>query len=198
METQQVVERRPEAQQRARRLSPDARRASILDAATQLLAERGPTFSTLDLARAAGVSEATIFRYFPDKASLVEATREQLLGLDTLLPRLAAARDLPTLPQRLAAAAHAVNPRLERTARTLTNLEYRHPDGSDAITQLLAALTPLFDGVEAGLDAEQLAGVFLGALLGNMVLSAGGGAESVDTDRLVDVVLHGVLGHDHS
>lgn len=191
MDTQQ------ETQPRARRLSPDARRASILDAATLLLAERGPTFSTLDLARAAAVSEATIFRYFPDKASLVEATREQLLGLDTLLPRLAAARELPTLPQRLAAAAHAVNPRLERTARTLTNLEYRRPDGSDAITQLLAALTPLFDDAVDGLRAEQLAGVFLGSLLGNMVLTASGGAAAVDIDRLVDVVLHGILGqHD--
>lgn len=179
---------------RAPRLDPDARRASILDAATELFAERGPGFTTADLARAAEVSEGTIFRYFPDKASLLDATRDAALGLDDLLPQLDAARTLPTLAQRLAAAGHALSPRIERTARVLENLDtHEHPD-SDAVAGLLAALAPLFgDDLVSGVEAEQLAGVFLGSMLANTVLCRKAGVASIDIDRLVDLVLHGIV-----
>jgi AcrR family transcriptional regulator len=178
---------------RASRLDPDARRASILDAATELFAERGPGFTTADLARAAQVSEGTIFRYFPDKASLLDATRDAALGLDALLPQLEAARDLPTLAQRLVAAGHAMSPRIERTARVLENMEAHEHPGADAIGGLLAALAPLFgDDLVPGVDAEQLAGVFLGTMLANTVLCRKAGVGSIDIDRLVDLVLHGI------
>jgi AcrR family transcriptional regulator len=174
-------------------LDPDARRASILEAATELFAERGPGFTTADLARAAEVSEGTIFRYFPDKASLLEATRDAALDLDALLPQLDAARTLPTLAQRLVAAGHALSPRIERTARVLENMDtHEHPD-SDAVAGLLAALAPLFgDDLVPGVESEQLAGVFLGSMLANTVLCSKAGVDGIDIDRLVDLVLHGI------
>lgn len=178
---------------RASRLDPDARRASILEAATELFAERGPGFTTADLARAAEVSEGTIFRYFPDKASLLEATRDAALDLDALLPQLDAARTLPTLAQRLVAAGHALSPRIERTARVLENMDtHEHPD-KDAVAGLLAALAPLFgDDLVPGVESEQLAGVFLGSMLANTVLCSKAGVDGIDIDRLVDLVLHGI------
>ena len=83
MATQQL---RPQAT----RLRPDERRAALLDAAKQLFIERGPDFTPADLAGAAGVSEGTIFRYFPDKAALLSAVKDAALDLEAL-----AARSLP-------------------------------------------------------------------------------------------------------
>ncbi len=180
---------------RATRLDPDARRASILEAATELFAERGPAFTTADLARAAEVSEGTIFRYFPDKAALLDATRDAALGLDTLIPQLRAAGELPTLAQRLAAAGHALSPRLERTGRVLENLEHHEHPAGDVLRDLLAAMAPLFaDEVVSGVEAEQLAGVFLGTMLANTLLCTKAGLDAIDIDRLVDLVLHGISG----
>lgn len=53
-----------------RRLDPAARREQLLDAAARCFADHGPGVSTRDIARAAGVSEALLFHYFPDKESL--------------------------------------------------------------------------------------------------------------------------------
>jgi AcrR family transcriptional regulator len=189
-----VVTQQP-ARIRAPRLDPDARRASILDAATELFAERGQGFTTADLARAAGVSEGTIFRYFPDKAALLDATRDAALGLETLIPQIQAACALPTLTQRLVAAGHALSPRLERTGRVLENLEHHEHPGGDVLRDLLSAMAPLFaDEVVSGVEAEQLAGVFLGTMLANTLLCTKAGLDAIDIDRLVDLVLHGISG----
>lgn len=51
----------------------DRVRAGILEAATDLVAERGSDVSMAALADAAGVGRATLYRYFPTRESLVEA-----------------------------------------------------------------------------------------------------------------------------
>ncbi len=54
-----------------KRMPAAARRQVILESAMQLFAKKGfHGTTTADLARAAGVSEALIFRFFPDKESL--------------------------------------------------------------------------------------------------------------------------------
>ena len=51
-----------------------ARRAALLATATRAFAERGYEASSVnDVARDAGVSVGTLFKYFPDKAALLEA-----------------------------------------------------------------------------------------------------------------------------
>ena len=179
---------------RATRLSPDERRAALLDAATRLFAERGPDFTTADLAAEAGVSEGTIFRYFPDKAALVTATRDAAMDLASLRPQLEVAAGLPTLPQRLLAAARALQPRIEQMARVVEHMDHHHHAGEDeSLQQLLEQLAPLFDDcAEVTASAEQLATLFLGTLLANTVLAGKGGTEPLDVDRNVDLFLHGV------
>lgn len=54
----------------SRRLPPDQRRAQLLDAAAASFAAHGPGVSTRSIAAAAGVSEALLFHYFPDKETL--------------------------------------------------------------------------------------------------------------------------------
>ena len=77
MATQQLRPRPP-------RLRPYGRRGALLDAAKRLFSERGPDFTTADLAGAAGGSEGTSFRYFPDKAALLSAVKDAALDLEAL------------------------------------------------------------------------------------------------------------------
>lgn len=58
----------------APRLDSAARRRTILDAALPLFAQKGfAATTTKEIAQAAGVSEALIFKHFPSKTSLYEA-----------------------------------------------------------------------------------------------------------------------------
>lgn len=59
----------------ARRPRADAERnrRRVLDAATRVFAEHGPSATLGDVARAAGVGVGTIYRKFPDKQALLDA-----------------------------------------------------------------------------------------------------------------------------
>src|SRR5271156_655534 len=61
---------------RQHRLAAQDRRQSIVNAAREVFAEKGfHGTTTRDLAKAAGVSEALLYRHFPSKESLYEAMR---------------------------------------------------------------------------------------------------------------------------
>jgi AcrR family transcriptional regulator len=57
-------------------MPPAERRAAIIDATLPLLLEHGLAVTTRHIAEAAGIAEGTIFRVFPDKDTLVQATVE--------------------------------------------------------------------------------------------------------------------------
>jgi AcrR family transcriptional regulator len=61
-------------------MSPDERRKAILDALIPLLLERGGDVTTKEIAQAAGIAEGTIFRVFPDKATLLFAAAEEAIN----------------------------------------------------------------------------------------------------------------------
>lgn len=68
-------------------------RTSILDALTSLLADRAvDEVTTKQLARAAGVSERTVYRHFPDRIALVEGLTERFAE---------ATEPMPAVPERL-------------------------------------------------------------------------------------------------
>jgi len=166
-----------------------------------MFVERGPGFTTADLASAAGVSEGTIFRYFPDKVSLVAAAREGALGLDTLLPALAEAAESDDLEGRLIAAGHVLTERIAQMARIMEQTNeahgHSHRHDSDLIAALLAALLPLFAGVESSAgevaaSPEQLANVFLGMLVSNTLFCEKTGTPPLAVDRLVHLLVNGI------
>jgi AcrR family transcriptional regulator len=79
----------------ARRVSADERRSHLIDAAMALFARKGFSGTTTrEIARAAGVNEAIIFRFFPHKDDLYAAILEHKSGearTDALVGELRAA-----------------------------------------------------------------------------------------------------------
>ena len=65
-------------------MSKDARNArtaaAILDAAAQAFAEHGRSANMAEFAAAAGVSRATLYRYYPDREALLEALAAHALA----------------------------------------------------------------------------------------------------------------------
>ena len=84
------TETMPESRTRAKPLSPDDRRAAIIDAVTPLLIEHGRYITTKQIADAAGIAEGTIFRAFPDKEAIIEAAVEKFLDPTATNARLRA------------------------------------------------------------------------------------------------------------
>ena len=59
----------------------DRTAGAILDAAAHVLSEQGSSSSSMaDVAEAAGVSRATLYRYYPDRESLLHALAAQALA----------------------------------------------------------------------------------------------------------------------
>jgi len=65
-------------------MSKDARNArtmaAILDAAAHALSEHGRSANMANVAEAAGISRATLYRYYPDRDALLEALSVQALA----------------------------------------------------------------------------------------------------------------------
>jgi AcrR family transcriptional regulator len=79
-------------------------RELILDAVTSLLGDRrADEVTTRDIAAAAGVSERTVYRHFPDRDALLEALTQRLPELDGTRPSFAAGglEDLAATGRRL-------------------------------------------------------------------------------------------------
>lgn len=72
------------------------RRRQILDAARVLFAERGfHATTTRDLAAAADINDALLYRYFPDKQAILRALVDEAITVLRALPRLPDQAPLP-------------------------------------------------------------------------------------------------------
>ncbi|MEJ8649822.1 helix-turn-helix domain-containing protein [Streptomyces sp. MS1.AVA.3] len=86
----------------------------IVAVALPLVAEYGAAVTTSQIARAAGIGEATIFRAFKDKDELLDACVAEAVGTDHVLRELASVSLDEPLAVRLTEAAEALRAHLER------------------------------------------------------------------------------------
>lgn len=86
--------RSPAGARRARRGDAERNRAALLAVARRVFEERGPAASLDEIARRAGLANATLYRHFPTRADLIVAAyAEEVTELSTLSARLLDDRD---------------------------------------------------------------------------------------------------------
>ncbi|MBE1536318.1 TetR/AcrR family transcriptional regulator [Actinomadura algeriensis] len=118
-------------------------RARILDAAASVLAEHGERAGMTDIARAAGVTAATLHRHFPDREALLRSLYETAFA--DLGERLAAAR-LDTVPteEAIARMTRATIAAISRY-RALGLLDQGPEDARRVDPRLVAPLREVFE-----------------------------------------------------
>ncbi|MEO3876545.1 helix-turn-helix domain-containing protein [Nonomuraea sp. B12E4] len=157
--------------------------AGILDIAATVFAEHGEAASMTDIAKAAGVGRATLYRYFPSREALVQALYQTAVG--DLFDKIDDA-DLDAVPVKEALA------RLTRAAVTMIS-KYRAlavlDSRMDGLEEVNGRLGPTFQGVfdrgaadgtfRTDLPASTLMSAYVGLLrgIGNLVIQGQMGVE---------------------
>lgn len=180
----------------------------IVAAALPLLAEYGATVTTSQIARAAGIGEATIFRAFTDKEELLGACMAEAVRPDHAVREIASIPLDQPLTARLVEAAEALSAHLARMgalAGALHSSGHRRrprtdddtarsapPDREKSMAAIRAAVADLFEpGTDTlRVEAEEAAAIFLGLLFTRPRADETGGLSS---ERLVEVFLNGAL-----
>jgi AcrR family transcriptional regulator len=186
---------------RAPAMSPEQRRAMIIQTAIPLIAEYGAAVTTAKIARAAGIGEGTIFRVFADKDELLQACMAEALSPEHAVRELDAIDVSQPLPDRLAEAAEALQAHMDRLGAIIGSLGHRggkHPGtvrgaGRDeSTTRIRAALAELLEPDSAALrrPPEQIAALFIGLLFTQPRTE---GEPDLTPQELVEVFLHGAL-----
>lgn len=189
---------------RAPGMSPEQRRAMIMQTAIPLIAEYGAAVTTAKVARAAGIGEGTIFRVFADKDELLQACLAEALSPEHAVRELGAIEVSQPLPDRLAEAAEALQAHLDRMGAIAGSLQAsghrggKHPGTvrgaglDESTTRIRAALAELLESDKAALrrPPEQIAALFFGLLFTQPRTED---APELTTQELVEVFLHGAL-----
>lgn len=183
----------------------------IIAAALPLVAEFGAAVTTSQIARAAGIGEATIFRAFRDKEELMDACLAEAVRPDHAVTEIASIPLDQPLADRLVEATEALSAHLERMGATIgalhasghrrrerpmpgTHEAERGVSRDASITAIREAVADLFepDRDSLRLPAEQAAAIFLGLLF---MRPRSGASPDLSTEDLVRVFLHGALAN---
>jgi AcrR family transcriptional regulator len=176
-------------------LAPDARRAAIIEATLPLLAEHGPAATSAQIAKAAGISQGTIFHVFEDKQHLIDAAVRHLMDIEPLLADIEALRDEPSLRRRLAACADLLNGHLVRAMPVI--MKCGMPDGHDAKGDMArraqASIASLLEPDARSLTRPvgELGGMFFFLSVAAAQLAAMGEAAMPSGDDLATLFLDG-------
>ncbi|MGN6426857.1 MAG: TetR/AcrR family transcriptional regulator [Leifsonia sp.] len=141
----------PATRTRAQPLSPDDRRAMIIDAVIPLLVANGRDVTTRQIAEAAGIAEGTIFRVFADKDSLVQAAIEKHLDPEPLREALRCIDPALPLEHKVRAIILLMQERFRSVFRMLAVVGAERPP----VPQERAEFASIIEGVLAP-EAERL------------------------------------------
>ncbi|MFC4947211.1 TetR/AcrR family transcriptional regulator [Pseudonocardia sp. GCM10023141] len=195
----------PPPRRRAPGMSPERRREMITAVAIPLIVQHGAALTTSQVAQAAGIGEATIFRVFKDKEELIHACILEVVRPDNVIDGITSVPLDQPLEQRLAEASEALSAHLARMGSVLGALHAggrpsrRDPEQAPdpqarerSWSAMVEAVTPLFapDAAALRLPVEQAAALFLAQLFSRTQPAPGG---EVSTEQAIDLFLHGAL-----
>jgi AcrR family transcriptional regulator len=143
---------------------------AILDVAADLLAEGGEPPSMSDVAAAAGVARATLYRYFPTRERLLQALAAS--AIDATATRLAQADlDAVPVPEAIARIARVVAAAGSKYAAVIGSMKTRPASsGEQQIGMLIEAL--LRRGIDDGTFRGDLSVEEIGFVLGQLLQAA--------------------------
>jgi AcrR family transcriptional regulator len=186
-------------------LAPDDRRRAILSAVIPLLIEHGPRVTTAEMAEAAGIAEGTIFRVFPDKATLLHEALKSSFDPAPTLDQLARIERALPLEVQLRKAAAILIERAERVhalAAVLRSMPpAEHRDHRDTMHAAMKAnsmihwgLTRMFSDEAHRLAVEPArAAAAFRALLFAVSFPMCDPEELISADEAIEILLQGVL-----
>lgn len=188
---------------RARPLSPDDRRAALVDATVPLLLEHGRTVTTRQIADAAGIAEGTIFRVFDSKDDLVQAALEHALDLEPFIAQLEAVDPDQELGELLLEVVELFQRRFARVFQLMARMglvgppkAQRHMEAErERVAAILTALgEPHRDSLRVP-PSQLMHMVRLLTFSGTHPHISDG--HPLTAEEIVDTVLHGVLKTTH-
>jgi AcrR family transcriptional regulator len=197
----------PGGRRRVPALPTEERQRALIAATVPLLREHGAGVSTRQIADAAGVAEGTIFRVFPDKASLLRATVVSAFDPAPLLDELGHIDPALDLHARVGAVIGAVRGRLTANAPLLAitrDMGGTRADTEDFLERLKAGRKQITAAVADVLrpDQERLRRDpgSVAQLLIMLVMSTvhnrftePGALGGIDDDELASLLLDGLL-----
>jgi AcrR family transcriptional regulator len=200
-----------ESRQRAPRRSVEERRAMVVQAAIPLLVEIGPSVTTLQIARAAGVSEPTIFRAFADKNDVLAACLAEATDPRHVEDELAAIESGAPLRERVVWLIEVIRAQGERTGAVVNAVSLAGPwtrgslsdeertrlteQRTSSYSRLHAAVAAVLEPDTAALrvPVDDVATLVL-AIVTSLGRGSGSdtGIAGITTDALADLILHGI------
>lgn len=181
-------------------MSPEERRASILDAALPLFMEHGSEVTTKQIAEAAGVAEGTIFRAFADKEELIHAAVHRYMDPAPTLAALEAIDVSGTLEDKIAQVVHIIRARFAGVIGVMDALGIKkpinHPPGhapSDKRHHTSGVVLRIFEAHTDQLRIEPAAVVqYIRLMCFAVSVPTIAGDRPVSDSELVDFILLGI------